>query len=502
MEPVGRKILPRAPPNGAERDGEGVVPEAYRNGNGVVDNARPERVTGWRYAMEEEGGPKRKRQHLEEHSPALHPIPTLRPPHMPQSSQLPLLDAERAGPARLVRTGFNAYSQQGTLRFLAPRPPRDFPPAIHNDPRELSFAMVEPELMELFRHTYHLRHHVRPRRLSNAVWNDHIFFNDAYCIDSILRSWISRYEPGHLQYPASILYKQCLWIFFNRSIQASESTAAFRHMVDDGLHFLRTFENELGATGDRSVLLVPIFILGSTSFYAGQRQEIWTSLNRLDPSYSIDAVMHAAKSLERIWEMMDDGRVGSTWDWEKYQAHEYTTAQADRSLIELLWDPLAPPPPPPQQPAPPRVRSPETYEFDPGRFRAAPVPIPPAPRSHSSQQPQPREQSQTKREEGEEQSPPRPRSPPRHLSTASVDAEPMRVDANHHHQEGGIPYAEHAVTPRPFAAPLPPHPAHNYPPNHDIIQVLQRKSAKSKSSVPPCNTCGKELKNPSDAQSV
>ncbi len=485
-----RKILPRATPSGAERESEGATAEALRNGNGVVDNARPERVTGWRYAnvMEEDGVPKRKRQHMEENSPAAHPLPSLRQLMPPSSQQQPLHDNERAGPARLIRTGFNAYSQPGTFRFLAPRPPRDFPPALHNDPRELSFAQVEPELMELFRHAYHLRHHVRPRRLSNAVWSDHIFFNDTYAIDSILRQWISRYEPGVLHYPASSLYKQCLWIFFNRSIQVSESTSAFRHMVDDGLHFLRTFENELGATGDRSVLLVPIFILGSTSFYPGQRQEIWTSLNRLDPSYSVDAVMHAAKSLERIWEMMDDGRAGATWDWEKYQAHEYTAAQADRSLIELLWDPLAPPPPP--QPA--RVRSPETYEFDPGRFRAAPVPIPQAPL------PPPRDPSQPKREEGEEQSPPHPNSQSRHVSSASVDAESMRVDAN---QEAGHPYAEAASTPRPFIAPPPP--PQNMHQHNDIIQVLQRKPTKSgKSSVPPCTSCGKELKNPSDAQSV
>ncbi|KAK5163767.1 uncharacterized protein LTR77_010440 [Saxophila tyrrhenica] len=492
MEPGVRKILPRAPPTGVERDSEVAhSAEALRNGNGLIDHTRPERVTGWRNAtVEEEGAPKRKRQHVEESSPANHPLPPMRQVMPPQIAQQPLLDSERAGPARLIRTGFNAYSQQGTHRFLSPPPPRDFPAAIHSDPRDLSFAVVEPDLMELFRRAYYLRHHVRPKRLSGAVWCDHVYFNDTYAIDNILRNWISRYEPGVLQYPASILYKQCLWIFFSRSIQPSESTSAFRHMVDDGLHFLRTFENELGAHGDRSVLLIPIFILGSTSFYAGQRQEIWTSLNRLDPSYSIDTVMHAARSLERIWEMMDDGRVSATWDWEKYQAHDYAGAQVDRSLIELLWDPLAPPPPPPQTAA--RVRSPEQYDFDPGRFRAAPVPIQPPP------QPQPRDASQPKREEGEEHSP--PQHPPRHHSTASVDAEPMRVDASQEgHHPPPHPYAEAAATPRAFIPPPPPHV--NMHTNNDIIQVLQRKSSnKSKSTVPPCTTCGKELKNPSDAQ--
>ena len=486
MESGVRKILPRAPYSGEGRDSESASADAFRNGNGVAEGPRLERVTGWRHATEEEGQPKRKRQHMEESSPSQHPLPSLRQMMPQQPSQQPLRESERAGPARLQRTGFNSYAQQGTLKFLAPRPRQDFPAAICNDHRELSFATVEPELMEIFRHAYHLRHHIRPKRLSGAVWNDHVTFNDSYAIDNVLRTWISRYEPGVLQYPASILYKQCLWIFFNRSIQISESTAAFRHMVDDGLHFLRTFENELGPTGDRSVLLVPIFILGSTSFYAGQRQEIWTSLNRLDPSYSVDAVMHAARSLERIWEMMDDGRVSASWDWEKHQAHDFNMAQADRSLIELLWDPI---PPPPQIA---RVRSPETYDFDPGRFRAAPaqVPIPPPPPQHSQQLPP--EHVQSQRDEVEEMSPPQHRSPPRHLSTASADTEPMRIDgtqdSNHTQQE----------TPRPFLAPPPPSGVH---PNNDIIQVLHRsKSIKSKSTVPPCSACGKELKNPSDAQ--
>ena len=481
MESGVRKILPRVQPTGGERDSEPTA-EAIRNGNGVIEASRSERPTAWRYSMEEQGAPKRKRQHLEEHSPRSQTLPSLRQ-LLPVSANPHAIEVESTGPVRLIRTSKNTYGQQGAFKFLAPRPPREFPASISADPRELSFAQVEPELMEVFKHAWYLRHYIRAKRLSGETWQDHVYCNDVYGIDNILHTWICRYEPGHLQYPASILYKQCLWIFFNRSIQISQSTAAFRHMVDDGLHFLRTFENELGPTGDRSILLIPIFLLGSTSFYAGQRNEIWTSLDRLDPSYTIDAVHHAAKSLERIWEMMDDGRAAVSWDWEKFQAHEYSMAQADRSLIELLWDPLAPPPAPPVA----RVRSPETYDFDPSRFRAAPAPVP---------QPPPPEMPHSQREEAEAYSPPQQRSPPRHQSTVSVDAEVMRVDDN---QEGALSHSESLSAPRPFLAPPPPQSNVH---SNDIIQVLQRKSTKSKSSVPPCATCGKELKNPSDAQSV
>ena len=487
MESGVRKLLPRVQPSEVQRRDSDLAGEPLRNGNGVVEPPRAERSQQWSQPAEDETGPKRKRQHVEEQSPrGSQQLPSLRQ-LLPTPAQTLTMEHERVGPVRLVRVDQNTYAQQGAFKFLAPRPARDFPESISKDRRPLSFAQVEPELMEVFKHAWYLRHYVREKRIQGEVWNDHVFYNDVYGITNILYTWICQYEPGHLQYPASILYKQCLWVFFQRSIQVSQSTSAFRHMVDDGLHFLRTFENELGPNGDKTILLVPIFLLGSTSFYAGQRAEIWTSLERLDPTYSIDSVMHAAKSLERIWEMMDDPRsVGITWDWEQIQAHRYTNAGTDRSLIELLWDPH-PPPQQPQAPPPPRVRSPETYEnFDSSRFRPAPGPLP---------QQSPPEMHHSQREDPGGYSPSQPRSPPRHHSSASQDAESMRMDGT---QDATPGHVDIVAGPRPFLAPPPP--GANMQSN-DIIHVLQRKATKSsKSSVPPCPTCGKELKNPSDAQ--
>ena len=488
MESGVRKILPRVLPSEVQPRDSDAIGEPLRNGNGIVEPPRPDRSAQWSQPVEEEPGPKRKRQHVEEHSPrGSQQLPSLRQ-LLPTPSHTLTMDHERPGPTRLIRAEANTYVQQGTFKFLAPRPGREFPESISKDRRPLSFAVVEPELMEVFRHAWYLRHHVRERRLRGELWNDYIYVNDVYGINNILYTWICQYEPGYLQYPASILYKQCLWVFFQRSIQVSQSTSAFRHMVDDGLHFLRTFENELGVAGDRSVLLVPIFLLGSTSFYAGQRQEIWTSLERLD--HRIDSVYHAARSLERIWEMMDDvTRTGETWDWERIQAIEFTGATTDRSLIDLLWDPLFRPSVPAAAPPAPLRRSPEQYDFEPGRFRAAPGPYP--------QPPAPSDVQRSQREDAGAYSPSQARSPLRHHSTASQDAESLRMEGSQDVMAGHV---EIAAGPRPFLAPPPPGASMH---SNDIIHVLQRKSAKSsKSSVPPCPTCGKELKNPSDAQLV
>ena len=483
MEPGVRKLLPRVHQSGVEVQSEAPA-EALRNGNGVIAGGSGAKSTLWKTSMEEEHPVKRKRHYTDEESTRSQTLPSLRQlalsvPHPPA------VDSERAGPIRLVRTNNGTYTQQGAYRFLTPRPPREFPLSVSADPRELSFAAVDPDLMDVFKHAWYLRHHIRQKRMQGDVGFDHFFFNDAYGIDNVLNTWTSPYDPGTLQYPASILYRQCLWVFFNRSTQASQPTAASSQVVDDGLHYLRTFENALGPTGDRSILLIPIFILGTTCFYRHQRHDICAALDRLDPNLNYEPVTHAARSLERLWELMDDGRMALSWDWEKYQAHDSTMANGDRSLIDLLWDPLAPPPPQPQIS---RVRSPETFEFDAGRFRAAPAVPPQVPPPTLPDYPR------TKREEPDAYSPPQPRSPPRQSTT---DSEAVRLDGP---QEDTPVHVEIAAGPRPFLAP--PIPSASIGSNSELIQVLPRKPSNRKSSVPPCPTCGKELKNPSDAQSV
>ena len=287
MEPGVRKILPRVQPSEAERDHDGAV-EPTRNGTAATEINSSAAAPRWRPPVEEEPGHKRKRQHVEEGSQS-QTLPSLRQ-LLTAPSRTYAAENDRLGSARIVRTLNGAYVHEGPYKFLAPHPSRDFPVSVSSDARELSFAMVEPELMMIFRCAWNLRHYIRLKRLQGEHWLDHVFFNDSYGIENMLYNWTSRYEPGSLQYPLSVLYKHCLWLFFNRSIQASQTSPAFAQVVDDGVHFLRTIENALGPAGDRSVLLIPLFLLGSSAFYPSQRREVWEGLDRLDPHFNNAAV--------------------------------------------------------------------------------------------------------------------------------------------------------------------------------------------------------------------
>ena len=479
MESGGRKLLPRIQP--AERSIEGAAEPVRQQENG--DTGGGGKHAAWRGPTEDEDAPKRKRQHIEDDGSQSQgqsqsqALPSLR--HMLTAPSRPVsLENDRIGPSRLIRLHNGAYADQGAFVFLALPPNREFPLSIYQDPRELSFATIEPELMDVFRYAWYLRQHVRQKALqAYNLWYDHILINDAYGIDNILHTWCSRYDPGSIQYPASMLYKNCLWLFFNRSIQPSQPSTAFTQVVDDGLHYLRTIDSLLGPA-DKSVLLIPLFLLGTSAFYPVQKHDIREFLHRLDHSCGVGSVNHALRSLEHLWDMMVDDRVASSWDWEKYQAHDNIIGAIDRSLIELLWDPLF------TGYRTSRVRSPDRMDFDSVRFRPGPAPAPPP----SAPPPQPEPARNQADEVEAEYSPPRSTSPPRQ-STMSTDAETVQAERKD----------SNAGAPRPFLAPPPPSSVQT---NSELLQSLNRKSAKTKSLVPPCSTCGKELKNPSDAQSV
>ncbi|KAF2479905.1 hypothetical protein BDY17DRAFT_28428 [Neohortaea acidophila] len=492
MELGGRKLLPRLPPTPSD-----LSPVRHDQPHLEVDE-QP-----WLSPMEEQPGQKRKRQRCDDNDllqPAPQALPSVR--HLLTGSRpaTPSRPNTPSNTPRLVRTSKNVYVHDGPYLFLAPHPQRDFPVSVAEDTRPLSFAAVEPELMHVFRRAWYLRQYIRLKQMRSETWLDHIFFNDCFGVENTLHTWIARYEPGTLQYPASLLYFRCLWLLFNRSVQASHPSPAYAQVVDDGLHHAKTIEKALGASGDRSILLLPLFLLGVSAFYVEQRRDVWDALDRIDPSPNNDAVNHAAKTLERLWTMMDDGRVSSTWDWERYQAHEYTASARDRSLIDLLLDPLAAAP----VAQPTHLRSPETHAFDHSRFRAVQPPAAPYPQA-ALQSVLPVDSSRLRQDVNMYTPPPNSRSPHRNHSVTSLELpDAPRMDII---QELATS-RQHASTPRP-AQPTtrtssPPlqrtSSPHQPQPVNGTDALHQRKQPKSKSSVPPCPTCGKELKNPSDAQ--
>jgi hypothetical protein len=85
-----------------------------------------------------------------------------------------------------------------------------------------------------------LRDQIRARRaVGLANWWDDPIMNDAFAIDNALRAWTCAHKPDSPRYAASLLYRQCAWIYLHRTIQLSRPSAAFKQAVGEGLTYLR-----------------------------------------------------------------------------------------------------------------------------------------------------------------------------------------------------------------------------------------------------------------------
>jgi hypothetical protein len=162
-----------------------------------------------------------------------------------------------------------------------------------------------------------LRDKIRSRRalgLHNC-WDDPII-NDAFAIENALRAWSSAYTPDSPRYAASLLYRQCAWVYLHRTIQLSRPSAAFKQAVDEGLTYLHMLPD----TSDgsiQSILLMPVFLLGCAAFEPEQRPAISAAFARLQDWSGLGNISYAQKVVEQIWGLMDEGREQETWDWEK-----------------------------------------------------------------------------------------------------------------------------------------------------------------------------------------
>lgn len=161
-----------------------------------------------------------------------------------------------------------------------------------------------------------LRDQIRARRaVGLANWWDDPIMNDAFKIDSALRAWTCAHPPDSPRYAASLLYRQCAWIYLNRTIQLSRPSAAFKQAVDEGLGYLRMLpDTQDGST--QSILLMPLFLLGCAAFEPEQRPEISAAFKRLQEWSGLGNISYAREIVEQIWGMMDEGREEETWDWE------------------------------------------------------------------------------------------------------------------------------------------------------------------------------------------
>lgn len=161
-----------------------------------------------------------------------------------------------------------------------------------------------------------LRDQIRARRsLGLTNWWDGPIIQDAFAIDTALRAWTCAHPPDTPRYTASLLYRQCAWIYLHRTIQHSRPSAAFKQAVDEGLTYLRMLpDTEDGST--QSILLMPLFLLGCAAFEPEQRPEIRAAFARLREWSGLGNITYAGEIVEQVWRMMDEGREAETWDWE------------------------------------------------------------------------------------------------------------------------------------------------------------------------------------------
>lgn len=206
-------------------------------------------------------------------------------------------------------------------------------PTFMIQPQAGAFLGVLDGLFGFISRIRQLRDQIRQRRsLGTGHWWDEPIINEAFSIDNALRQWQCVHPPDSPRYAASLLYRQCTWIYLHRTIQLSHASPTFQQAVDEGLTYLRMLpwdsEDDVSA---QSILLMPLFLLGCAAFEPAQRPEIQRAFQRLQEWSSLGNIKYARSIVEQIWEMMDQGREEETWDWESIIASKGETSPC-RSL--------------------------------------------------------------------------------------------------------------------------------------------------------------------------
>jgi hypothetical protein len=159
-----------------------------------------------------------------------------------------------------------------------------------------------------------LRHKVRYRIENNLL--PHMDFDnlaDMQAIDAGLRDWACPLPRGTPKYIASLLYKQCTWLYLYRTTKPSRPDANIKKAVDDGIAYLHELPEDAPT---QSILLMPVFLLGCAAFEHSQRPEITRAFDSLNEYSGLKNISCARTVVDKVWEMMDAGNEES-WDWEK-----------------------------------------------------------------------------------------------------------------------------------------------------------------------------------------
>ncbi|KXT04110.1 hypothetical protein AC578_4961 [Pseudocercospora eumusae] len=145
---------------------------------------------------------------------------------------------------------------------------------------------------------------------------------EAFALDELLRNWTPSCAPDTPRHVASLLYKQCTWLYLARTMSPSKRDPQFKQAVDQGLKYLRFLTWDIQDGCMQSILLMPLFLLGCAAFEPEQRPEISQAFQKLQEWSKLGNIKFARQIVEEVWQAMDEGREHETWDWESIIARK------------------------------------------------------------------------------------------------------------------------------------------------------------------------------------
>jgi hypothetical protein len=161
-----------------------------------------------------------------------------------------------------------------------------------------------------------LRDKVRARKTSGQKpVVDYTILAEASQIDQGLRQWECLQTPDTPRSTAAYLYRQCTWLYLQRTIKPSRPSEEFHEGVALGLEYLKYLPEDSSCM---SIMLMPVFLLGICAFSHEHRPDIEKAFDDLQAYSSLGNIKHAKKVVQRIWDMMDNGDEES-WYFEKVQ---------------------------------------------------------------------------------------------------------------------------------------------------------------------------------------
>jgi hypothetical protein len=159
-----------------------------------------------------------------------------------------------------------------------------------------------------------LRNHIRQRRAQGLEAVDHKLLTQAVAIDHEIHEWEPSQPPNSVRYIAAQLYRQTTWVYLYRTMMPSAGSPKILKAVQSGLEFLRLLPEQAGT---QSILLMPLFLLGCAAFDPAQRPEISQRFTGLHEWSGLGNIIPAHDVVKKIWELMDAGDEGASWDWER-----------------------------------------------------------------------------------------------------------------------------------------------------------------------------------------